>query len=169
MTMPRGLVVIAAAVALSACGIPNPSAPSTPSPAPQRLRAPGAVVGVQDARVRLAIGYTLTQATWSPDSYLAQRGRLAELSIGHARAQLTPRDGQSSAGVAAALKAANSSSTATLLGADAPNANNEVVVAYKTHATGSARAADQTDYQIAHVTLTRRHGRWLVLNFAIQP
>jgi hypothetical protein len=127
-------------------------------------------VGVQrDARVRLAVRYTLTQATWSPDTYLAQRGRLAELSIGQARAQLTPRDGQPPARVAAALKAAGSSSTATLLGADAPNADNEVVVAYKTHATGSARAADHTDYQIAHLTLTRRHGRWLVLNFAIAP
>ena len=91
------------------------------------------------------------------------------LSIGHARAQLTPRDGQSSAGVAAALKAAGSSSTATLLGTDAPNANNEVVVAYKTQATGSARHQERPDYQIAHVTLTRRHGRWLVLSFAIAP
>jgi hypothetical protein len=168
VTAPRTPIAIAAAVVLSGCGVPNPSAPSTP--APVGLRTPGAVVGVQrDALVRLAIQYTLTQATWSPDTYLAQRGRLAELSIGQARAQLTPRDGQSPARVAAALKAAGSSSTATLLGADAPNDNDEVVVAYKVHATGSGRDADQTDYQVAHVTLTRRHGRWLVSGFAIQP
>jgi hypothetical protein len=171
MTTPRALAALAAAVVLTTgCGVANPSAPSKPSHTPQGPRTPGAVVGEQrDPRVRLAIQYTLTQATWSPDTYLAQRGRLAELSIGQARAQLTARDGQPPARVAAALKAAAASSTATLLGADTPNSEPEVVVAYKVHATGSGRAADQTDYQIAHVTLTRHHGRWLVSTFAIAP
>jgi hypothetical protein len=127
-------------------------------------------VAVQrDARVRLAVAYTLTHATWTPDTYLAQRGRLAELSTATARAQLTPRDGQSTAGVAAALKAADSSSTATLIGTDAPNTTNEVIVAYKTHTTGTGRNPGRPDYQIAHLTLTRHHDRWLVSHFAIQP
>ena len=119
--------------------------------------------------MRLAVDYTLTQATWSADTYVAQRGRLAELATGQARAQLTPRDGQSPAGVAAALKAAGASSTATLLGTDGPSARHEVVVAYKVRATGSGRAPDRTDYQVARVTLTRHRGSWLVSTFAIEP
>ena len=119
--------------------------------------------------MRVAVDYTLTQATWSADTYVAQRGRLAELATGQARAQLTPRDGQSPARVAAALKAAGASSTATLLGTDGPSARDEVVVAYKARATGSGRAPEGTDYQVARVTLTRHRGSWLVSTFAIEP
>ena len=73
------------------------------------------------------------------------------------------RDGQSPAGVAAQLRAAGSSSTATLIGTDGPTAAHEVVVAYKVLATGAGRTPGRTDYQIAHVTLTRQHGAWLRL------
>ena len=71
--------------------------------------------------MRVAVDYTLTQATWSPDSYLAQKARLARLSTGRARAQLTVRDGQSPATVVAHLRAARSSSSAALIGTDGPS------------------------------------------------
>jgi len=104
-----------------------------------------------------------------PGGRTGERGRLAELATGQARAQLTPRDGQSPVGVAAALKAAGASSTATLLGTDGPSARHDVVVAYKVRATGSARAPDSTDYHVARVTLTRQRATWLVSTFAIEP
>jgi len=164
------LAAIAAAAALSGCAIANPNAQTTPGRAPDGLRTPGDIVDAQrDPLVRVAVEYTLTQATWSPDTYVAQRGRLAELATGQARAQLTPRDGQSPAGVAGALKAAGASSTATLLGTDGPSARHDVVVAYKVRATGSARAPDSTDYHVARVTLTRQRATWLISTFAIEP
>jgi len=166
----RALAAIAAAAVLSGCGIANPSAQSTPVRAPDGLRTRGDVVDAQrDPLLRAAVDYTLTQATWSADTYVAQRGRLAELATGQARAQLTPRDGQSPAGVAAALKAARASSSATLLGTDGPTARHDVIVAYKVRATGHGRARDHTDYEIARVTLTRQQGAWLISTFAIQP
>lgn len=117
----RALAAIAAASALSGRGIANPNAQTTPGRAPDGLRTPRDVIDAQrDPFVRRAVDYTLTQAMWSADTYVAQRGRLAELATGQARAQLTPRDGQSPVGVAAALKAAGASSTATLLGTDGP-------------------------------------------------
>jgi hypothetical protein len=67
------------------------------------------------------------------------------------------------------LRAAGSSSHAFLVGSDGPDSRDRVVVAYKTHATGAGRDPARADYQIAHVTLTQRHGRWLVSTFAIQP
>jgi hypothetical protein len=119
--------------------------------------------------VRDAVEYVLRQATWSADSYVDQQARLAMLATGPALAQLAPRDGQPPAAVAAQLDAAGSSSTASLIGSDGPNSRHEVIVAYKTHATGAGRNPAQADYEIAHVTLTQRHGRWLVSRFAIQP
>jgi hypothetical protein len=166
--------VFAAALLLTACGIPNPAATTTPhttrAPAPTGVRAPATAISAQhDPLVRLAVAFTLTQATWSPDTYVAGRARLARMSTGRARAQLAAPAGQSSADVAAILKAAGSSSRASLLGTDGPTAAHEVVVAYKVLGTGTGRRAGRADYQIAHVTLTRQHSRWLVLSFAIQP
>ena len=170
MTARRCLPALACALLVSGCGIPDPNARSTPTPPPTGLRTSATIVAAQrDRLVRLAVDYTLTQATWSPDTYVAQRRRLAELAIGQARAQLTPRDGQSPAGVAAALRAAGASSTATLLGTDGPTARHEVVVAYTTRATGTGRAAERSDYHVARVTLTRHAGAWHVSTFAIDP
>lgn len=170
--LPLGvaLALTACAIAVTGCGITNPTTPTT-SATPERPRTPVDVVDAQrHPLVRLAVDYTLTQATWSPSTYVAQRGRLAERATGQARAQLTPRDGQSPAGVAASLKAAGASSSATLLGTDGPSARHQVVVAYKTTATGAGHAAGGlATYAIAHVTLTRHHGRWLVSRFEIQP
>jgi len=166
-------IAIVAAAAISGCGIPNPNAATTPSatiattpaaPPPTRVAAPG-----RESAVRVAVDFTLTQATWSGDSYLVQKARLAQRSTGRARAQLTLPGGQSPATVAAQLKAAGSSSTAKLLGTDGPTREHKVVVAYKARATGAGRNADQVDYQLAHVTLTRHNGHWLVSDFAIQP
>ena len=119
--------------------------------------------------MRLAVDYTLTQATWSPDTYLAQKARLARQSTGRARAQLAVSGRQSPADVVAQLRAARSSSSATLIGTDGPSSEHVVVVAYKVLATGAGRTPGHPDYQIAHVTLTRQHGAWLIFDFAIQP
>ena len=160
----------AAAVLLAGCGVSNPSPLTTPTRHPQGLRTPTTVVAAQrDPLARLAIDYALTQATWSADTYVAQRGRLAQLATGRARAQLTPRDGQSPVSVAARLRAAGASSTASLLGSDGPDAKQRVVVAYKTVATGTGHTIGAADYQIAHVTLARQHGRLLISDFAIAP
>ena len=164
-----------AAVVLAGCGIPNPNAETTPTPqtvaaAPHGVRVPAEVVGARrDQRVRVAVEYVLTQATWSADTYVDQQARLARLASGRALAQIGPRDGQPPAAVAATLKAAGSSSHASVIGTDRPNLSHQVVVAYKTHASGAGRDPARADYQIAHVALTRRHGRWLVSTFAIQP
>lgn len=167
--------MIAVGLVLAGCGIPNPNAQTTPrhqtvAPAPDGVRVPAGVVRARrDPRLRVAVEYVLAQATWSADTYVDQQARLARLATGSALAQLMPRDGQPPAAVAATLKAAGSSSRATLIGTDGPNSGRRVVVAYKTHATGSARNPARAEYEIAHVTLTRRHGRWLVSGFAIQP
>jgi hypothetical protein len=164
-----------AVVLLAGCGIPNPNAETTPrrqtvAEGPHGLRVPGGVVrGRRDPLVDVAVEYVLAQATWSADTYVAQQARLARLATGRALAQLVPRDGQPPASVAATLKAAGSSSHAFLVGTDGPSPGRQVVVAYKTHATGAGRDRAQADYAVAHVTLTRRHGRWLVSRFAIQP
>jgi hypothetical protein len=164
-----------AVVLLAGCGIPNPTAETTPrrqtvAEGPHGLRVPADVVRERrDPLVRVAVEYVLTQATWSADTYVDQQARLARLSTGSALAQLAPRDGQSPAAVAATLAAAGSSSRATVIATDGPNSRHQVIVAYKTHATGSAHQQGRPDYQIAHVTLTRRRGRWLVDRFAIQP
>lgn len=166
---------IGAGVLLAGCGIPNLNAQTTPrqqtvAQAPVGVRVPtGVLRGRRDPRLRVAVEYVLAQATWSADTYVDQQARLARLATGSALAQLAPRDGQPPAAVAATLKAAGSSSRATVIGTDGPNPRHEVVVAYKTHATGSARNPARAEYEIAHVTLTRRHGRWLVASFAIQP
>ena len=163
----------AAAMLLAGCGIANPQAsttPQQPATAPTGVRTPARVIDAQRNRVvRVAVDYTLTQATWSADSYVAQRARLAELATGPALAQLAPRDGQPPAAVAAQLTAARSSSRASLIGTDGPTRRHEVVVVYKVRATGSGRSADRRDYHVAHLTLTPRHGRWLVSRFAIAP
>ena len=119
--------------------------------------------------MRVAVDYTLTQATWSPDTYLAQKARLARHSTGRARAQLAVSGRQSPADVVAQLRAARSSSSATLIGTDGPSREHVVVVAYKVLATGAGRTPGRPDYEIAHVTLTRQHGAWLIFDFAIQP
>jgi hypothetical protein len=119
--------------------------------------------------VRLAVEFTLGQATWSPDTYVTGRARLARISTGRARAQLAARGGASSADVAAILKAAGSSSRASLIGTDGPTRERQVVVAYTVIATGSGRRPGLADYQLARVTLTRQQGRWLVSSFEIQP
>jgi hypothetical protein len=177
---------VGAAVLLAGCGIPNPNAQTTPRrqtvppaaplprtapAAPSALHAPAGVARARrDPLVDVAVEYVLRQATWSADTYVAQQARLARLATGRALAQLAPRDGQPPASVAATLKAAGSSSHAFLVGTDGPSpGRHRVVVAYKTHATGTGRHPGRPDYQIAHVTLTRRHGRWLVSRFAIQP
>jgi hypothetical protein len=166
---------IGAGVLLAGCGIPNPNTETTQrqqtvAQAPVGVRVSSDVLrGRGDPLVRVAVEYVLAQATWSADTYVAQQARLARLATGSALAQLAPRDGQPPAAVAATLAAAGSSSRAAVIGTDGPNPRHQVVVAYKTHATGSARHQGRPDYEIAHVTLTRRHGRWLVWNFAIQP
>ncbi|MEY2515438.1 MAG: hypothetical protein QOJ89_2796 [bacterium] len=174
MTARCVIATVAAATAITGCGIPNPNAATTPVPTVAKPAtappAPASDPGTRrDPLVRIAVDFTLTQATWSADSYLVQKARLAQRSTGRARAQLTLPDGQSPATVAAQLKAADASSTAKLLGTDGPTRQHEVVVAYKTRATGIGRDADRVDYQVAHVTLTRHHGHWLVADFSIQP
>jgi hypothetical protein len=171
MTRRRTLAAIAAAILLAGCGVPNPSAVTTSHPTPQRaptgLRTP--VIAQRDPLVRIAVDYTLTQATWSPDSYLAQKARLARMSTGRARAQLAVTGDQAPADVAAQLRAAHSSSRASLIGTDGPSAENDVVVAYKVLATGTGRMRGRTDYQLAHVALVSHDGAWLVSRFEIQP
>ena len=168
-----GAVVLLAV--LAGCGIPNPDPPTsgrsrTVPAAPNSLDARVDVARHRrDPRVRVAVEYVLAQATWSADTYVAQQARLARLATGRALAQLAPRDGQPPAAVAATLVAAVSSSQASVIGTDGPNLSHQVVVAYKTHASGAGRDPARADYQIAHVALTRRHGRWLVSTFAIQP
>ena len=160
---------------LAGCGIPNPDPPTsgrsrTVPAAPNSVHARVDVARHRrDPRMRVAVEYVLAQATWSADTYVAQQGRLARLATGPALAQIGPRDGQPPAAVAATLRAAGSSSHAFLVGSDGPDSRGRVVVAYKTHATGAGRDPARADYQITHVTLTRRHGRWLVSRFAIQP
>jgi hypothetical protein len=168
MTGRRTLPALAAAIVLVGCGVSNPSAVTTPpTAAPARLHTP--VVKQRDPLVRVAVDYTLTQATWSADTYLAQKARLARLSTGRARAQLAVTADQAPADVAAQLRAAHSSSRASLIGTDGPNAKHEVVVAYKVLATGTGRPPGRADYQLAHLSLAR-HGRsWLISDFAIQP
>jgi hypothetical protein len=173
---PRITPVAAAAALLAGCAISNPQASTTvpqrpaAAPAPTGVRTPAAVLDAQRERqLRVAVDYTLTQATWSADTYLAQRARLAERATGRALAQLADRDGQPPAAVAARLRAARSSSRASLLGTDGPSAEHDVVVAYKVLATGTGRTPKRADYQLAHVTLTRRDGAWLISRFAIQP
>jgi hypothetical protein len=162
-------------LALAGCGLSNPDAVKTPPVhrpaarvASSGLRTPTAVVAAQsDAQVRVAVDYTLTQATWSPDTYVSQQAQLAALSTGAALAELAPRPGQPPAAVAAQLKAAGSSSRATVIGTD--SIGDQVVVAYKTQATGTGRNAGQPDYQLAHVTLVADGSRWLVSDFQVQP
>jgi hypothetical protein len=172
-------LALTTAATLCGCAIPNPAAPATPAPttpgepvakAPTGLRIPAAVVRAQrDPLVGAAVRYVLTQATWSADTYVSQQASLADMSTGRALSQLQPRDGQPPAAVAATLAAAGASSQAVLIGTDGPSRGYRVVVAYKTHATGRHRNPNRADYQIAHVTLTRRHNRWLVSDFAIAP
>jgi hypothetical protein len=175
MTTRLVWLAVGAAVLLAGCGISNPNAETTPrrqtvAEGPHGLRVPDDVVrGRRDPLVRVAVEFVLAQATWSADTYVDQQARLARLATGRALGQLAPRDGQPPASVAATLKAAGSSSHAFLVGTDGPDSRRQVVVAYKTHATGTGRHPGRPDYQIAHVTLTRRHGRWLVSRFAIQP
>ncbi len=170
MIAVRVFATVAATAALTGCGISNPSDPSsqpTVAAPPSGLRA--APSRLRDELVRAAVNFTLTQATWSPDTYVAQKGLLAAASTGLARAQLATPDGQSPTAVARLLNAAGASSRASLLGTDGPDESHRVVVAYKTVVTGSGRARDRAAYEIAHVTLVREHGRWLVSTFAIQP
>ena len=169
----RALTVTATALLLAGCGLPNPAATAPPTPTtttPAGARTPVDVVNAQtDRLVRLAVDYTLTQATWSPDTYLAQKARLARLSVGRARAELAVPAGVTPADVVAQLRAAGSSSRAQLLGVDGPNRLHEVVVAYKVLATGAGREPGRASYQVAQVTLTRHRSTWLVSTFAIQP
>lgn len=170
----RAVSALTACVVLAGCGISNPGATTTPSSAPARaptgVRPPATVLGAQrDPLVRLAVEFTLGQATWSPDTYVTGRARLARISTGGARAQLAARGGASSADVAAILKAAGSSSRASLIGTDGPTRAHQVVVAYKVIATGAGRRPDRADYQFAHVTLSRLQDRWLISTFEIQP
>lgn len=177
MTAHGPALATVAAVAIAGCGLSNPDAMRTPprpravAPvAPAGLRTPPAVVAAQrDAEVRVAVDYVLTQATWSPDTYVAQQALLAAMSSRQALAELAPRPGQPPAAVAAQLKAAGSSSRATLLGTDGPNPAHQVVVAYKTIATGLGRSTGHPDYQLGHVTLTPNARRWLVSGFEVQP
>jgi hypothetical protein len=135
----------------------------------RRLTPTAALAELSDGQVRVAVDYALTQATWSPDAYVAQQAQLAVLSTGAALAELAPRPGQPPAVVAAQLKAAGSSSRATVIGTDGPSPGHEVVVAYKTQATGTGRNTGQPDYQLAHVTLVADGSRWLVSDFQVQP
>jgi hypothetical protein len=97
MTARVVIATVAAATAITGCGIPNPNAATTPAPtapAPSTAAAAppsaGGVVGTKrDSLVRIAVDFTLTQATWSADTYLVQKARLAQRSTGRARAQVT--------------------------------------------------------------------------------
>jgi hypothetical protein len=170
-------VAIATGAALAGCGLHNPGTVKAPPPArltvpvaPARLTTPpAAVAGQRDPVVRVAVDFALTQATWSPDTYVAQQAHLATLSTGQALTDLTPRPGQPPAAVAARLAAAGSSSQATLIGTDGPTPGHQVVVAYKATATGLGRSTGHPDYAIAHVTLIPHGHGWLVSGFAIQP
>ncbi|MCA1699458.1 MAG: hypothetical protein LC790_11410 [Actinobacteria bacterium] len=169
MTVRSTIAAITTASLLAGCGLADPNATRTPASATPAATGPPAVPGQQrDPLVRVAVDYTLTQATWSPDRYLAQKARLARLSTGRARAQLTVRDGQSPVDIVAHMRAARSSSSATLIGTDGPSRDRVVVVAHKVLATGTGHTGGP-NYQIAHVTLTRQHGAWRVIDFAIQP
>jgi len=169
MTVRSTIAAITTASLLAGCGLADPNATTTPaSPVPAPSSSGTAAAEQGDPLVRAAVDYTLTQATWSPDSYLAQKARLARLSTGRARAQLTVRDGQSPANIVAHMRAARSSSSATLIGTDGPSRERVVVVAYKVLATGTGRTG-RPDYEIAHVTLTRQQGAWRVIDFAIGP
>lgn len=164
---------LAAVLLLAGCGIANPAATTTPrttvAPAPADVHPPAALPAVpRDPLALLAVQFTLTQATWSPETYVTGRALLARISTGRARAQLAAPAGESAADVAAILQAAGSSSRASLIGTDGPNAAHEVVVAYKVVGSGAGRRPGRADYQLAHVTLTRQQGRWLVLTFEIQ-
>jgi hypothetical protein len=168
------LPLVACVGAIGGCGISDPNrapAPSSSTPtAPSGLRTPAAVVKAQrHPFVAVAVEYTLTQATWSPDTYLRQKARLAQLSTGRARSQLAVARGQSPAAIAVYMKAAGASSKASLLGTDGPTRHRRVVVAYKVLATGAGRTPRRADYRIAQLTLTPRNGAWLVSTFAIQP
>jgi len=169
MTARPIIAALIVASLLAGCGLADPNATRTPVGAPRASTGPTAGLGEQrDPLVRVAVDYALTQATWSPDSYLAQKARLARLSTGRARAQLTARDGQSPATVVAHMRAARSSSSAALIGTDGPSRERVVVVAYMVLATGAGRTG-RPAYEIAHVTLTRQQGAWRVIDFAIQP
>ena len=113
--------------------------------------------------------YALTQATWSPDTYTRQLGRLQSLATGAAAAQLATR--QSPAAAEAALAAAGASSRATLMATDGPTAGPapQVVVVAKVLATGQGRNPRVPDYQVCHLTLTHTARGWLVSSFQIQP
>jgi hypothetical protein len=171
------VAAIVAGVSLAGCGLSNPddtartppAHPGSVAVAPSLRTTTAAVAAQTDAEVRIAVVYALTQATWSPDTYVSQQARLAALSTGQALAQLATRAGQPPAAVAAQLAAAGASSKAALIGADGPNPEHQVVVAYKTIATGAGRNTGQPEYAIARLTLTRRSKQWLVSSFAIQP
>ena len=172
----RAASALLATLLLAGCGVSDPNAMSAPvsrpaaPPAPTGLRTPTpGVAGVGEGLVDVAVDYALTQATWSPDTYVSQRARLADMATGPALAQLTPRDGQPPAAIAAQLRAAGSSSRAVLLGSDHPPRSQRVIVATKVIATGRGRDADHADYAIAHLSLVRSGGAWRVLTFQIAP
>jgi len=181
------LAASAAAATLSGCGLSNPYAPtatstrpsattsSRPSSAPARtfspaLRTPAAVLAAQrNAVVRVAVDYALTQATWSPGTYIAQLAHLATLAVGPAAAQLTPT--RAPAATVNALRAAGASSRAVLLASDGPTPGPAptVVVITRVSATGAGRNPNVPDYQVCHLTLTHTPAGWRVAQFAIQP
>lgn len=190
MTLARLTAVLTALVlTLAGCGLDdpytNPDADTTTPTQPARdAQGPpdtltGATTTVpdtirdRDEATRVAVDYAITQATWTPDTWISQQQRLRDLSTGQARDELdrgTPLDEQ-----AQAIADARSTSRATFLAADyergrPPTSERAtVVVVLRVVAGGEGRQDTYPEHTINRAKLTRTPAGWRVSSYVTLP
>jgi hypothetical protein len=193
--VPRRLApVLLVAAALTGCGIENPysgddpGGPLAKAPRPSATTtntaaaAPGQptadpvpVVSRRDPRVAVAVDYALTQATWTPQTWVQQIEHLQTLATGAARKEIhRASDGVSLEAQARALGSSQMTSRATFLGADIAKGRDSesaatVIVVLRVQASGEGRQTSGVDYTVNEAQLTKASGGWRVSRYLTQP
>lgn len=196
----RTIALTAVAIAAVGCGVDDPYASSTTStsaaPTTTAPAAPAQVPGDQDApnpvdtvtgattivptevdrrdeRIRVAVDFAATQATWTPDTWIRQQRRLGTLATGSAKAELNPTD-LPLEDQAQALRDAKATSRATFLAADISQGRDDaseatVIVVLKVIAGGAGRQESNPDYTVNQAKVQRTSAGWRVRDYTTLP
>jgi len=198
----RYFTLVAVAIATAGCGVDDPYASTTPTtattaptaattaPAPAQVptdqdepnpvdTVTGATtivpteVSRRDERVRVAVDFAVTQATWTPDTWIPQQKRLGTLATGAAKAELNPTD-LPLEDQAQALRDAKATSRATFLAADVSEGRDDpseatVIVVLKVVAGGAGRQESNPDYTVNQAKVQRTSAGWRVRNYSTLP
>jgi hypothetical protein len=127
----------------------------------------------RDERIRVAVDFAVTQATWTGDTWLKQQERMKALASGRALRDLEHVD-VPLADQAQVIADSKLTSRASFLAADIRKGRDSpteatVIVVLKVQAGGAGRKDDVPDYTVNQATVSKVDGEWRVTNYVTLP